>query len=210
LSRLQGGELEGIRRRDLLAVLDAAGRDDQITLALLVLDSFAGAGLPTLNEVATAMERFKAKGKPVYAWGGNYDQRQYFLAAHANEVWLHPMGSVLVEGYGRYRSYYRDLRDRVGVTANVVRAGSFKNAFETFAANGPSPETQASDGALYDARAPPARTPRQKALGLAEQAPAPLKPSSRSQPRRESHRVSASQFAARGPRRLALALPRPH
>jgi protease-4 len=33
----------------------------------------------------------------------------------------------------------------------VVRAGSFKNAFETYSANGPSPETQASDAALYGA-----------------------------------------------------------
>jgi protease-4 len=149
LARLQGGESDGTRLRDLLAVLEAAGRDDNITQALLVTDSFAGAGLPTLHEVAAALERFKAKGKPVYAWNASYDQRQYYLAAHANEVWLHPMGEVLVEGYGRYRSYYKDLLDRVGVTANVVRAGTFKNAFETFTANAPSPETQASDSALY-------------------------------------------------------------
>jgi protease-4 len=151
LARLQGQESEGVRLRDLLAVLDAAGRDEKITQALLVLDSFEGAGLPALHEVGAALERFRATGKPVYAWSAGYDQRQYYLAAHANEVWLHPMGQVLVEGYGRYRSYYKDLLDRVGVMANVVRAGTFKNAYETFSANGPSPQTQASDNALYTA-----------------------------------------------------------
>jgi protease-4 len=151
LARLQGDPSDGIRLRDLLAVLDAAGRDPHITQALLALDGFAGAGLPTLKEVAAALERFKATGKPVYAWSPSFDQRQYLLAAHATQVWLHPMGEVSVEGYGRYRSYYKDLLDRVGVTANVVRAGTFKNAYESFAANAASPETQSSDGALYRA-----------------------------------------------------------
>jgi protease-4 len=85
------------------------------------------------------------------AWGSEFDQRQYFLAAHANEVWLHPMGAVFIEGYGRYRSYYKDLLDKVGVSANVLRVGKFKNAAETYAANAPSPETLEADGALYGA-----------------------------------------------------------
>lgn len=151
LQRLQGGGEGGMRLRDVLAVLDAAARDDKISHALLALDDFDGAGLPTLREVAAALDRFKAAGKPVIAWGSSYDQRQYFLAAHASEVWLHPMGMVLVEGYGRWRSYYKDLLDKVGISANVLRAGKFKNANESFAANAPSPETLQAEGALYNA-----------------------------------------------------------
>jgi protease-4 len=151
MQRLGGQDGGQTRLRDVLAVLDAAARDDRITHALLMLDDFAGAGLPTLREIAAAIDRFKAAGKPVYAWGSSYDQRQYYIAAHASEVWLHPMGHVLVEGYGRHRSYYKDLLDRVGISANVLRAGKYKNAAETFAANGPSPQTLESDGALYGA-----------------------------------------------------------
>jgi protease-4 len=151
LLRVQGEGDEQARLRDLLAVLDAAAKDPDISHAVLALDGLGSAGLPTLHEVAAALERFKAAGKPVVAWGAGFDQRSYYLAAHASEVWLHPMGSVNVEGYGRQRSYYKDLLDRVGVTANVVRAGKFKNAAETFAANAPSPETQAADAALYGA-----------------------------------------------------------
>ena len=135
--------------RDVLAVLEAAAKDDKITHAVLMLDGLAGAGLPTLREIAIGIERFKAAGKPVLAWGSAYDQRQYFLAAHASEVWMHPMGDALPEGYGRYRSYYKDLFDKLGVTANVIRAGKFKNAGETFSANAPSAETVASDAALF-------------------------------------------------------------
>ena len=98
LGQLRGDDHGGTRLRDVLAVLDAAAKDDHDQHALLMLDDMAGAGLPTLREIAAAIERFKAAGKPVYAWGSSYDQRQYFLAAHATEVWLHPMGMVRDRG----------------------------------------------------------------------------------------------------------------
>jgi protease-4 len=135
--------------RDLVAALDAGAKEPAITHALLVLDELQGGSLPALRELALAIERFKAAGKPVYAWGSNFDQRQYFVAAHASELWLHPMGGVFVEGYGRHRSYYKELFDKVGITANVIRAGRYKNAAETYSASGPSPETIESDGALF-------------------------------------------------------------
>ncbi|MDP2007824.1 MAG: signal peptide peptidase SppA [Rubrivivax sp.] len=151
LRQLQGDEDGGARLRDLLAVIDAAAQDPAITHALLMTDELGAAGLPTLREVAAALQRFKAAGKPVIAWGASFDQRGYYLAAQASEVWLHPMGRISVEGYGRLRSYYKDLLDRVGITAHVIRAGKFKNAGETYTASGPSPETLESDAALYQA-----------------------------------------------------------
>ena len=151
LKRLQGEDDEQMRLRDVLAVLDAAAKDPAITQAVLLTDEFGGAGLPTLRELAAALERFKAAGKTVVAWGSAYDQRSYYLAANANQLWLHPMGGLEVQGYGRLRSYYKDLFDKVGVTAHVIRAGQFKNAGETFSANGPSPQTLESDAALYGA-----------------------------------------------------------
>ncbi len=137
------------RLRDVLSVLDAAAKDPKIERVLLVLDDFSGAGLASLRELATALERFKASGKQVVAWGSDYDQKQYYLAAHADSVWLHPMGMVFLQGYGGYRNYYRDALDRIGVSANVIRKGAYKNFGEPFFANAPSKETLEADGALY-------------------------------------------------------------
>ena len=148
LGQLRGRDDGATRLRDVIAVLDAAAGDDKVPHALLMLDDFAGAGLPTLREIAAAVERFKAAGKPVYAWGSSYDQRQYYLAAHATEVWLHPMGMVYVEGYGRWRNYYKDLLDRIGVSANVLRVGRFKSFGEVYSASGPSRESLEADSAL--------------------------------------------------------------
>ena len=148
LFRVRGDAADQVQLRDLLAVLDAAAKDAQITHALLLLDDFQGAGLASLREVAAALQRFKASGKPVLAWGTRYDQRQYHVASSASEVWLHPMGAVQLEGFGRLRNYYRDALDRLGVTVNVVRAGRFKSFAEPFTENAPSPAALEAESAL--------------------------------------------------------------
>ena len=138
IGRVRGQAEQQVQLRDVLNVLDAAAKDPKITQALLVLDDFRGAGLPTLRELSAAVQRFKASGKPVVAWGSSFDQRQYHVAAAASEVLLHPMGMVQIEGYGRYRNYYRDALDKLGVTVNLIRVGTYKSFGETFTENGPS------------------------------------------------------------------------
>jgi len=138
LGRVRGQPAQQVQLRDLLDVLDAAVKDPQITMALLLLDDFQGAGLATLREISAALQRFKAAGKPVLAWGSRYDQRQYHVASAANELLLHPMGMVYLEGYGRYRNYYRDALDRLGVTVNLIRVGTYKSFGEPFTQTGPS------------------------------------------------------------------------
>jgi protease-4 len=151
LARLGGESMHITRLRDVLAVLDAAGKDPKIARVVLVLDDFQGAGLASLREVAAAIDHFKARGKQVVAWGSGYDQKQYYLAAHASEVLMHPLGSVYLEGYGRLRNYYRDALDKLGVGVSLVRVGTFKSAAEPFIANGPSEAATRADTELYKA-----------------------------------------------------------
>ena len=150
LAQARGEEQEKTQLRDIITVLDAAAKDPKITQVVLALDEFSDAGLSTLREVAAALQRFKASGKPVVAWGSSYDQRQYYLAAHASEVLLHPMGMVYLDGYGRMRNYYKDAFDKYGVTANVIRVGKYKSFGEPYFANGPSKEALEADGLLYN------------------------------------------------------------
>jgi protease-4 len=150
LAEAQGlGTQRQTRLRDVLAVLDAAATDDKISAVMLDTDSFSGAGLAGLHEISAALQRFKASGKPVLAYADTFSQRSYFLAAQASQVYLHPMGSVMLEGFGRYRTYYKDALDRLGVTAHVIKAGTYKNAVEPYIANGPSPASQEAEGLVY-------------------------------------------------------------
>lgn len=145
-----GGGSAQTRLRDVTAALDAAARDERIGPVLLVLDDFNGGSLPALREVAQAIGRVRAAGKPVLAWGSGYGQHDWFLAAHANQAWLHPEGAVWVDGYGRRRTHWRGLLETAGLEAQVLRAGRYKNAMEPYAARRPSAETLESEGAVWN------------------------------------------------------------
>jgi protease-4 len=147
-----GGESKRtVQLRDVLTVLDAAAKDSNISSVVLILDEMDSAGLAMLHEVGSAIDRVKAAGKPVIAWSGNYNQKRYLVAAHASEVYVHPMGMVMIEGFGRHRNYYRDALDKLGVTVNLMKVGTYKSFAEPFIGNGPSPAATEADTVLYNA-----------------------------------------------------------
>lgn len=146
----QGDRRDYTQLRDVLSVLDAASQDPKITSLVLLLDDLQNAGMPTLHEIAAGLDHFKASGKHIVAWGSSYNQKQYFLAAHADEVYLHPMGTVGLEGFGGYRSYYRDALDKIGITVNLMRVGTYKSFAEPYIANGPSEAAAQAEAYLYN------------------------------------------------------------
>src|SRR5450755_4160968 len=149
LEQVRGETVQKILLRDVLAVLDTAAADPKITSLVVVLDEMRPTGFSTLREIAAGVDRFKASGKKVVAWGSSYDQRQYYVAAHADEVYLHPLGMVYLAGFGNLRNFYKDALDKLGITDNVMRVGTFKSAVEPFIANAPSPAALEADNLLY-------------------------------------------------------------
>ena len=145
-----GGEERETQLRDLVAAIDAAATDTRITRIVFLLDDMGHAGMAKLREVAAAIDRFKATGKQVVAWGSSLDQRQYYLASHANEVYVHPLGAVMLTGFGGYRNYYHDALEKLGVTVNVFRAGKFKSFVEPYTLNAPSKEAAEADAFWLD------------------------------------------------------------
>ena len=90
-------------------------------------------------------------GKRVVAYATGYTDDSYQLAAHADEIWLDPLGAVLIAGPGGSNLYYAGLLQRIGVTAHVYRVGAFKSAVEPYTRNDMSPEARQQSQALADA-----------------------------------------------------------
>jgi protease-4 len=152
LANVGGGDVRrSVQLRDILTALDAAAKDPKISSVVLLLDEMRSGGIPMLHDVGAALERVKQAGKPVIAWGGGYDQKQYLIAVHATKVYLHPMGIVYLDGFGRYRNYYRDALDKLGVTVNVMKVGTYKSFAEQYIGNGPSPAAKEAESFLYNA-----------------------------------------------------------
>jgi protease-4 len=140
------------RLRDLVAALDKAKDDSRVKAVALDLDGFAGGGATAINDLADAVRRVRAAGKPVVAYGIGYTDGSYALASAASEIWLNPLGGVLITGPGGSNLYYKGLLDKLGVTANVYRVGTYKSAVEPFIRNDMSPEARQNYTALDAAR----------------------------------------------------------
>jgi len=139
----KGGE---VQLRDLVRALDAAAKDKRVERVVLDFDKLQAAGMASLRETADAIARVKASGKQVVAFSEMMDQKQYLLASQASEVYLDPMGGMLLEGLGRYRTFYREgLQDKLGVDVHLFKVGEYKSAAEPYVLDAASPEAKEAD-----------------------------------------------------------------
>ncbi len=126
---------------DLVDSIHVAATDPRIKVLVLELDDFDGAdGLPPLEELAAAIREFRATGKKVIAFGTAFERDQYFLASEADEIYVDPMGYVLLQGYGRYPLYLKNVLDKLNVDINVFRVGAYKSAVEEYTRDSMSSE----------------------------------------------------------------------
>ena len=147
-----GGEVvRDYRLRDLIAALETARSDSRVKAVALDLDGFTGGGHAALADLADSIRRVRASGKPVVAYGTAFSSDGYQLAAAASEIWLNPLGGVLIAGPGGTDLYFRGLLEKLGVTANVYRVGTYKSAVEPFTRDDMSPEARENAQALATA-----------------------------------------------------------
>ena len=136
--------------RDLIAALDEAKDDSRVKAVSLDLDGFMGGGQPAIAALGEKIREVK-KSKPVIAFATGYTSDRYQIAAHASEIWMPALGVVAVAGPGGNNLYFKGLLDKLGVTANVYRVGSYKAAVEPFTRSDMSPEARQNAQALGDA-----------------------------------------------------------
>ena len=148
---LGGGSVtRQFRLSEVIHALDTAAEDERIRAVALDLDIFTGGGQSAMANVGEALDRLRRAGKRVVAFANGYGDDGYQLAAHADEIWLDPLGAVIIAGPGGSNLYYAGLMERLGVTANVYRVGTFKSAVEPFTRSDMSPEARRANQALAD------------------------------------------------------------
>jgi len=136
--------------QDLIDAVDLAREDLRIKALLLDFSKLQSAGLSKLQDIGSALKRFRESGKPVIAAADYYTQRNYYLAAHSDRIYLNPMGGVLLTGFGIYQNYYKTALDKLMVRLHVFRVGSYKSALEPFMRNNMSEFDKEANSALLD------------------------------------------------------------
>ena len=146
---------EETRLKDVIDVIDYAADDQRIQALVLDLNDMGRAGISKLHDIGEALQRFQAGGKKIYAAGDFFDQYRYYLAAYADEINLHPMGDVLITGFGLYRNYFKSALEKLLIQFHVFRVGTYKTALEPFIRDNMSEQAKEANSAwlnvLWDA-----------------------------------------------------------
>ena len=166
LERVQGTRKAETLLWDLVDALESAKTDARIKAVVLDLDNMTSGGQPTLAELTAAIKDFRASGKKVIAHSTYYGQEQYYVAAAADEIYLDPLGFVAIDGFDRYRTYYKDLFDKLGVEVNLFRVGAYKSAAEVYVRSDMSPEDREESLAYLNALWSSYRTAVAESRGL--------------------------------------------
>ncbi len=117
---------------NVIDVINKAKNDDRVELLVLQLQGLQSAGLTKLQDIGKALVDYKSSGKKIIALGDNFSQDQYYLASYANDIWLNPQGFMLLDGYGRYKMYFKSALEKLAIKQHIFRVGTFKSAVEPF------------------------------------------------------------------------------
>ncbi|WP_426061529.1 signal peptide peptidase SppA [Hymenobacter sp. B1770] len=105
--------------------------DDDIKGILLNLDIVQG-GMASLEEVRDELLNFKKSGKFVVAYHEICSEKSFYLSSVADEIYLHPQGTLEFNGLSTEVMFYKRLFEKAGIEPYIFRVGSFKSAVEPF------------------------------------------------------------------------------
>ena len=148
---LLGGEpTREAQLHNMLLALNAAATDDRIEMLILDLDELQWMAPAHAERLGQALAEFKQTGKKVVSYGYFYDQLGFSLASFADALYMHPMGQIVLQGFGGFNLYIKDLLEKLKVTTHIFRVGDFKSAVEPYTRNDMSPEARMDAEQLYD------------------------------------------------------------
>ena len=131
-------------KNGLFNIIDAikyAETDDKIK-GISIDNNFINAGISQTKALRGALNKFKASGKFVVAYGDIYSQKDYYLSSVADTIFINPVGFLDFKGLYTERLYFKDFQDKSGFKMEVVRLGKYKSAVEPYIANKMSAENR--------------------------------------------------------------------
>jgi len=116
---------------EILANIESAKTDDRIKGIYLDVSSISS-GMATIEEVRTALIKFKESGKFIIAYGEVYSQSAYYLASVADKIYLNPEGMIDFRGLSSEIMFFKGMLEKLDIEAQIIKVGTYKSAVEPF------------------------------------------------------------------------------
>ncbi len=145
---------DSLTLRDIVSRIDGAARDGRVQ-GLFVDFSNARLSPAAAQEIGQAVQRFKARRKPTYAFADTMGEAggatfTYALAAQFDRVWLQPAGALGIDGLALERPYLTEALKSIGVAPRLDQRHEFKGGTDMFTEAGLSPALRGSLQKLTD------------------------------------------------------------
>ena len=125
-----GSASEQIQTRDLIELIRAVAKDDEIPAVFIDFSSTGFAGPTTAITIAKELKALRESGKRVIAFNDRLSTTSYLMASQASEIWIHPVGSISIRGLGGMRAYQKELYENLKINFHNYSQGDFKSAVE--------------------------------------------------------------------------------
>ncbi len=133
----------------LIATLRTAREDPMLGLVLLDVHGLR-AGWSRLQSLRRALLALRASGKRVWAYLSDAGMPEYYLASAADRVFLAPTATFDATGLASEVVFVKGALDKLGIEAQLARAGRFKSAGEPLTRTSMSAEHRAMLDELLD------------------------------------------------------------
>jgi protease IV len=107
-------------------------------------------GWAKMQEIHDEILQFKKSGKPIITYLHGPSAREYYLASATDKIIISPEDSLDLKGLRAESLYFKDTLDKVGVKADVIHAGKYKDAGDILTQTSMSPETREVLNAILD------------------------------------------------------------
>jgi len=102
------------------------------------------------QEMRGLIQSFAESGKPVVIHMGSVEEKTYYIASAASEVYVSPSCLLNITGLSVEMAYFKEALDRLGVEAQMGTQGRYKGADEIFTRTAMSDETREATSALIE------------------------------------------------------------
>jgi protease IV len=107
-------------------------------------------GWGKMEEIHDEIVQFRKSGKPIVTYLRSPTAREYYLASATDKIFISPEDSLDLKGLAAESLFFKQTLDKVGVQAEVIHAGKYKDAGDVLTRTSMTPETREVLNAILD------------------------------------------------------------
>lgn len=131
---IAGGNISSGKQIGILSAIQAiekAATDPSIKF-IYINPSQVNGSISHLEELRSALVKFKESGKAIISFSETYSQGGYYLSSVSDKLYVHPYGGNTMFGVSSSLMFFKGALDKLGIEVQLIRHGKYKSAGEQF------------------------------------------------------------------------------